>query len=125
MKTTDRKEFDFRKGITIYSNHEGKEAWKEGDQIYHAVLNQEYLSSSPTLMSFVKIALSCLDENNLVNLLPGENMPVDAKVGIIYQPSYAVAALAIGPVVSYNERIRSARREESVRNRSPGSPPSR
>ncbi len=95
MKTTDRKEFDFRKGITIYSNHEGKEAWKEGDQIYHAVLNQEYLSSAPTLMSFVKIALSCLDENNLVNLLPGENMPVDAKVGIIYQPSYAVAALAI------------------------------
>ena len=96
MKTALKNESLFTQEIVIYHNHEGKEAWREGDQIFFSVLNGDYIScDTPTLMTYVKVALSCLDEYNFLNLLPGERMPRDARVGIVYQPSYAVVALAL------------------------------
>ena len=96
MKTTAQNEYRFDQKIVIYHNHEGREAWREGDQIYFGVLNSDYLAiDTPTLMAYMKAALSCLDEDNLLNLLPGEGMPRDARVGIVYKPSYAIVALSL------------------------------
>ena len=96
MKTALKNESYFNQEIVIYHNHEGKEAWREGDQIFFSVLNRDYsFCDTPALMAYVKVALSSLDEDNLLNLLPGERMPLDARVGIIYQPSYAIIALAL------------------------------
>ena len=96
MKTTLRNQYHFNQEIVIFHNQEGSEAWREGDQIFFGVLNRDYLScSTSVLLTYVKVALSCLDEDNLLNLLPGEHMPRDARVGIVYQPSYAVVALSL------------------------------
>ena len=96
MKTTLRNQYHFNQEIVIFHNQEGSEAWREGDQIFFGVLNRDYIScSTSVLLTYVKVALSSLDEDNLLNLLPGEHMPRDARVGIVYQPSYAVVALSL------------------------------
>ena len=86
----------FAQEITIFQNRDIKNAWKLGDELFSAALDQRYLDISVERLSvFVKTALSSLDEHDLVNLLPGMPMPRDACVGMIYQPSYAVIAVAI------------------------------
>lgn len=45
MKTTAKNEYRFDQEIVVYHNHEGREAWREGDQIYFGVLNSDYLAS--------------------------------------------------------------------------------
>ena len=71
-------------------------AWDAGIAIFTAAMEQEYREvSTEQLGSFIRSALGSLDEHDLVNLLPGRRMPRDARVDIIYRPSYAVIAAAI------------------------------
>ncbi len=90
------------RGIMVFHAQDEKDysasgwAWHYGDAVFAGVLERAYLRVEPQKLSaFVASALEQLDERGLVNLYPGEQMPSDACVGIVYQPSYAVVALAM------------------------------
>ena len=99
MKKTDNV---FAQEIRIFHNGEGEEnwmggeAWKEGDRILEAAINRDYLDvSTEQLSDYVRSAFRAMDERDLVNIYPGEEMPCDAFSGIVRQTSYAVTALCI------------------------------
>lgn len=74
----------------------GGEAWRVGDTIFRAAYEKAYLNvDKATLLSFLKNAAELQNEKGFVVLFIDESMPRDARVGIIYQPSYAIAAVAL------------------------------
>ena len=86
----------FENTIKLYTIEEHGAAWRAGDELLAAACAQDFKKAAPEkLAAFLTDAASKLDEQNLLNLLPGEKMPADARVGIVYQPSYAAAGAAI------------------------------
>lgn len=74
----------------------GGESWRMGDAIFHAVYEKTYLNvDKDTLLTFLKNAAELQNEKGFVELFADNTMPRDARVGIIYQPSYAIAAVAL------------------------------
>ncbi len=75
---------------------QGNKLWDEGDRLTRAAMDAEYAKlSEDKLKAFVQSAFAIQDAYHLVNPLPGEKLPGDALVGIVYQRTYAVIAVAV------------------------------
>ena len=75
---------------------DGGEAERIGDTIFRAAYEKAYRNADKaTLLAFLKNAADLQNEKGFVALLVDDTMPRDARVGIIYQPSYAIAAVAL------------------------------
>lgn len=82
--------------IKLYGIEDLSAAWKAGDDLFQAACDLQFKQAEPEkLAAFLTDVASKLDENHLVNFLPGERMPADGRMGMIYQPTYAT----IGAVV--------------------------
>ena len=80
----------------IGSIADGGEAWRIGDIIFRAAYERTYLNADKnTLITFLENASMMQNEKGFVALYVDETMPRDARVGIIYQPSYAITAVAL------------------------------
>jgi len=80
----------------IRNIRDGGDAWNIGDAIFNAVYeNAHKKMSKDVLIAFLKNAAAMQREDGFVPLFVDSTMPSDARVGIIYQPSYAIANVAI------------------------------
>ncbi len=71
------------------------ERWSYGDALLDAAYHGAYKAVEPEkLASFLSDAVTLMNENNLVSIYDGE-MPSDARVGMVYQPSYCAVTAAI------------------------------
>ena len=80
------------------------EAWRLGDQYFLAVEAEEYKRLSKENLTTLLLSASALQkENGLLPLYEDPTMPGDARVDIIYRPSYAISAVAIYAYLNYPE----------------------
>ena len=80
----------------IRNIEDGGEAWRIGDTIFRAAYERAYINVDKNiLLSFLENASMMQNEKGFVVLYVDDAMPRDARVGIIYQPSYAIAAVAL------------------------------
>ena len=72
------------------------EAWRIGDAIFNAAYEKTYLNErKETLIAFLEAAADLQNDKGFIPLFVDDTMPRDARVGMIYQPTYAIAAIAL------------------------------
>lgn len=72
------------------------EAWRLGDLYFHTTETESYKElSKAQLSAFLHSAATLQKETGYICLYEDSTMPGDARVDIIYKPSYAVSAIAI------------------------------
>lgn len=83
----------FRQPMT---NIEKDSAWRMGDLYFIAAEQELYRElSKDELSAFLHSAATIQNEQGLLPLMIDPTMPRDARVGIIYQPSYGVSAVCV------------------------------
>lgn len=73
-------------------------SWSNGDRVFDAGVNLDFRRADPLkLAAFLQEAASAVNERGLISLFDHDDpaMPRDARVGILYQPTYAILAAAI------------------------------
>lgn len=86
---------------TIYTTDlrnikEPENAWRAGIDLFRATWNGNYITLDKELLfKFLKMAKDLQDENGNIALFKDEAMPGDARIDIIYKPTYATAVVAI------------------------------
>lgn len=72
------------------------EAWINGDKYFHAVEAEAYKQLTTAQLSTLLHSATALQRiDGYLCLYEDPTMPGDARVDIIYKPSYAIAAVAI------------------------------
>lgn len=75
---------------------EPENAWRAGIDLFRATWNGNYITLDKELLfKFLKMAKDLQDENGNIALFKDEAMPGDARIDIIYKPTYATAVVAI------------------------------
>ena len=87
----------FETEITLHTMDELHAAAEESTAFYQALENGDYRKADPAaLAAFLDDAVSKTDpEHGLLSLMPGVKMPGDARMDMIYIPSYAVSVAAV------------------------------
>lgn len=71
-------------------------AWKRGCELFDTTVAGHYRALDKELLfKFLDMAAELQDENGWIALYKDEAMPMDARVDMIYKPTYATAAIAI------------------------------
>ena len=93
-ETNSSREDILKRKMTMIEN--GGEAWRMGDAYFAAAESEAYKAlTRDELSSLLGSARLLQKENGLLCLYEDPAMPRDARVGILYNPSYAIAAAAI------------------------------
>lgn len=80
------------------------EAWRLGDLYFHVAETESYKElNKAQLSAFLHSAVIIQKETGYICLYEDSTMPGDARVDIIYKPSYAVSAIAIYAYLNYPE----------------------
>ena len=72
------------------------DAWRMGRELFYTTLNNQFaLLDKEILFKFLNQAAKLQDENGYIVLFKDETVPGDARVDIIYKPTYATATVAL------------------------------
>ena len=91
---------------------DSSEAWRVGVELFNATHDNKYnVLDKAALFEFLNMAADLQDENGYIVLFKDEYMPHDARVDIIYKPTYAVTYIAIYTYCCYcndfDERLKT------------------
>lgn len=79
------------------------EAARIGNAIFNATYEKTYLNErSETLIAFLETASKMQNDKGFIPLFVDDTMPLDARVELIYQPTYAIATIALYCYEEYN-----------------------
>lgn len=80
------------------------EAWRLGEQYFYAAETESYKELSTAQLSALLHSASLLQkETGHICLYDDSTMPGDARVDIVYKPSYAIAAIAIYTYLNHQD----------------------
>ena len=98
----NRKEMIFKKAMNRSADF--KDVWDAGDQYFFAAEKEEYRSlSEDEIIALLKSAREIQNVKGLLPLYEDPEMPGDARVDMIYRPSYAISAVSIYAYLKWPE----------------------
>ncbi len=89
--------------IDVRNINNVSDAWRIGNAIFNATYEKTYLNERrETLISFLGSVASIQNDKGFIPLFVDDTMPNDARVELIYQPTYAIATIALYCYEEYN-----------------------